>query len=398
MKYNLKRFLEAQERSYPASVDEFLSHNANLDWYWYVLPIMRGEFGCKKEDLYGISSPEEATTYINNPILNTHLREMTQDLLSYKGNQWNIFSKSFIFKSMTLFDAISPNDIYAQVLDKYFSSDWNAERTLDLLMYHRYATIDGITYQINIKKHTALVTRGENIVYEGDIVIPPMVVFENVIYNVVGIDRFAFFGCSSLKTIILPLNIISIGDYAFSFCFLLSSIKISRNVSFIGERTFWGCTWLSSIVVDPANKKYDSRGNCNAIIESETNILISGCKNTIIPNDISIIGPYAFSMNKLVRKIDIPDSVHTIDQSAFYGCSSLCEIKLPKDLKHIGGLAFGRCTSLLTLKLPVSLETLHPTAFNNLKPYQEVWLTKELKESLCKKKDSMLDINILREY
>ena len=86
-----------------------------------------------------------------------------------------------------------------------------------------------------------------------------------------------------------------------------TEITILDSVTSIGNSAFEGCSGLTSISVDVNNPKYDSRNNCNAIIETETNTLIAGCKNTIIP-----------------------DSVTSIGKDAFLGCSGFKEIRIPK--------------------------------------------------------------------
>ena len=87
----------------------------------------------------------------------------------------------------------------------------------------------------------------------------------------------------------------------------------------IEDSAFSGCQNLTSIIVDKKNQKYDSRNDCNAIIDTQTNALIMGCKNTIIPEDIKSIGVDAFYRCTGLTSIKIPDSVKTIGTSAFNG-------------------------------------------------------------------------------
>jgi len=95
------------------------------------------------------------------------------------------------------------------------------------------------------------------------------------------------------------------------------------------------CSKLKEIKVDSNNETYDSRNNCNAIIETETNTLISGCKNTNIPQDIKKIGIGAFSETK-ISSITIPSSVKEIENRAFENCSNLSKITLNEGLEKIG--------------------------------------------------------------
>jgi hypothetical protein len=108
--------------------------------------------------------------------------------------------------------------------------------------------------------------------------------------SVTSIGYAAFEYCPGLTSVVIPNSVTSIGNYTFGSCSSLTSITIPNSVTSIGNNTFEYCTGLTSIIVDENNPIFDSRGNCNAIIETETNTLICGCKNTIIPNSINSIG------------------------------------------------------------------------------------------------------------
>ena len=157
------------------------------------------------------------------------------------------------------------------------------------------------------------------------------------------------FGCQNST---IPNSITSIGDFAFSEC-SLASITIPNSVTNIGERVFQGCQNLTDIVVESGNSIYDSRDNCNAIIETQTNTLIFGCKNTSIPNSITSIGEYAFESHNL-PSITIPNSVTTIGEYAFYRCG-LTSITIPNSVTSIGDYAFMQCYNLATITIPNSV-------------------------------------------
>ena len=125
-------------------------------------------------------------------------------------------------------------------------------------------------------------------------------------------------------------------------------------MSSIGEGAFQECRSLTSIVVDGQNKTYDSRDNCNAIIEKSSNALIAGCKNTILPNNITSIGEYAFYFIKGLTSITIPNSVTSIGEHAFHGCD-LTSITIPNSVTTIGKDAFLSCINLTSVVIPHTL-------------------------------------------
>ena len=169
--------------------------------------------------------------------------------------------------------------------------------------------------------------------------------------NLTSIGNYAFNGCSSLTSITIPMNLTSIGDYAFENCSSLTSVTIPENVTSIGNGVFHRCNRLTTIQVANGNTVYDSRDNCNAIIETASNTLIQGCMNTIIPNSITTIGDNAFYYCSGLTSATIPESVTTISNYAFYGCNNLISIVIPKGVTSIGNLAFHGCCGLTTIQV-----------------------------------------------
>ena len=179
--------------------------------------------------------------------------------------------------------------------------------------------------------------------------------------NTIGSDAVS--ECHNLQTVTLPNTLTTIGSMAFDYCTSLTSIEIPASVTTIGYyNPFSRCPSLASIMVDENNTVYSSPNNCNAIIKTGTHTLISGCMNTIIPDDVTTIGEVAFWGSGLVSVI-IPNNVTTIGERAFYDCHSLTSVVLPNNLTVISSETFRGCTALPSIEIPNSVTSIDTWAF-----------------------------------
>ena len=167
--------------------------------------------------------------------------------------------------------------------------------------------------------------------------------------NIRNIGINAFFDCNSITNIVLPNSLVSIEACAFEGC-AIANIIIPKNVTQIGRRAFGKSKYIESILVESGNPVYDSRSNSNAIIETYTNTLISGCKNTKIPNSVTNIGDCAFHICTTLTDIEIPNSVVSIGQSAFTSCTGITNVIIPSSVTNIGDYAFQNCQNLNDIK------------------------------------------------
>ena len=200
--------------------------------------------------------------------------------------------------------------------------------------------VDGIYYNLNKTDKTASVVSNYYGVYSGNIIIPETITYNNTTYSVT-----------------------SIGDRAFDQCSGLTSVTIPNSVTTIGEEVFGNCSRLNSVIVDKNNGTYDSRDNCNAIIKTSTNKLIVGCKNTTIPNSVTSIGDRAFYGCSELTSVTIPNSVTSIGESAFYGCSGLTSAIIGNSVKSIGESAFDSCSGLTSVTIGNSVKSIGEGAF-----------------------------------
>ncbi len=183
--------------------------------------------------------------------------------------------------------------------------------------------------------------------------------------SITNIGNRAFAYCSNLKEINLPDSILKIGNESFVYCKAIDNIHIPRSLIDIGTNTWFSpfgyCSGLKELIVEDGNPRYYSKDNC--IIDKDTNTLIRGCSNSIIPKGIKRIGSHAFSGCFDLKSIIIPESVSKILDNAFSGCSALSEINIPESVDYIGDSCFYMCSSLSSIKLPNTINAIPNFAF-----------------------------------
>ena len=230
--------------------------------------------------------------------------------------------------------------------------------------------IQGIYYNLNEETLTAEVTKNPNGPYSGDLIVGGGIWYDSRLYSVTSIGKDAFalnggitsvsiqegvttigegaFGyCPYLTSVTFPSSLISIGEAAFYGCERLTSVTIPASVTSISGNIFGSCNNLESIQVEAGNTKYDSRNNCNAIIDKVNNTLISGCKNTVIPENVTSIGAFAFHGLSSLTSITIPNSVTSIGEWALGYCDGLTSLTIPASLVDLGtNDPFTACSSL----------------------------------------------------
>ena len=282
-------------------------------------------------------------------------------------------------------------------------------------------TVDGVRYSVNDDNTTVTVASyPSDSKPTGDLTIPESVTYGGISYPVTSIDDWAFDGCSGLTSVTIGNSVTEIGNSAFSGCSGLTSVTIPNSVTYIGYGAFYycsgltsvtipnsvtsigydvfsdcsgltsvtipnsvtsigsgafdACSGLTSIKVESGNSVYDSRENCNAIIETATNTLISGCKNTIISNSVTSIGNKAFYECSGLTSVTIGNSVTEIGDWAFRGCSGLTRIDAYPNPEKVstGSYAFNGVPKDVTLHVLPKYLSAYRTAspwkgFTNIK-------------------------------
>lgn len=258
--------------------------------------------------------------------------------------------------------------------------------------------------------------------YTGNVVIPESVTYNGVTYSVTSIGAEAFAYCKGLVSVTIPNSVTSIGEHVFTYCSGLSAIIVEKeNVKYdsrdncnaiietnsnnliagckntiippsvtgiaanafqgcdslnsvnipagiisIERSAFDGCISLSTIIVAPENPKYDSRDGCNAIIETDSDVLLVGCKNTIIPKSVTTIGQSAFYGCMGLKSIEIPDNVLSIGNSAFENCEGLFSVSIGNGVDNIENGTFRNCKELKSLTIGSNVKHIHSRAFRGV--------------------------------
>lgn len=198
--------------------------------------------------------------------------------------------------------------------------------------------------------------------------------------GVLGVNRTnssALQNVKNLKKVTLKEGVTEIGSSTFDGCSALEAIAIPSTVTTIGTNPFSGCKNLTEITVSGDNEKYDSRNECNAIIETQTNTLISGCKSSIIPSSVETIANSAFKLTGLTGEWELPNGLITIRNQAFWGVS-FSKVTIPDTLESIASGAFRACSSLKTIEISTSsqLASIGETAFFQCSKLESIYIPK----------------------
>ena len=177
--------------------------------------------------------------------------------------------------------------------------------------------------------------------------------------------HYPFIDCDSLTTVNIGGNVKAIPETAFHDCAGVTSLFIPDSVVYIGLMAFEGCGGIETIVVDTNNPVYDSRDNCNAIIETATGVLVRGCHNTIIPADVNTIGHTAFAGCTQITSFVIPDNIEIIETGAFRFCTGMSNVDIPSSVVWIYDAAFFHCEALTSVTVPPSVTFMGQGTFSN---------------------------------
>lgn len=282
-----------------------------------------------------------------------------------------------------------------------FRADENWNRFVNIQRLPYDFKVNSIYYRIT-NEHELGVSPDNEVFYKtyaGNVTIPESVTYCGQDYRVTSIEMAAFY-FSDISKVIVPNSVKRIGNLAFGKSFVeevilgdsvetigygafnessLKKINFPKSVKHIGDSALVNTPSLSTITVDPDNPYYDSREDCNALIETANNRLIAGgSKCTEIPSSVTSITDFAFYAKDGLSRITIPGSIHRIGNHVFVFCENLSQVTFSEPLESIGVMAFS-FTGLTSVVIPNSVDTIQEAAFGGSSKIKKVTLGSGLK-------------------
>ena len=194
--------------------------------------------------------------------------------------------------------------------------------------------------------------------------------------SVTEIDLWTFQGCTGLQSITIPESVTEIADHVFEYCTSLQSITIPGSVVSIGNEIFEGCTALQSITIPESVTSIwtDAFFGCPALISLQVDPANKCFMNDAAGALLTKPGDYLvfFPRRDRERAYTVPESVTTIGDWAFQGCTGLQSITIPESVTEINSGAFEGCTGLQSITIPESVIAIYSGAFEGCAALQSI--------------------------
>lgn len=284
-----------------------------------------------------------------------------------------VAQESFMIKSTTVFSEItmplSDEECCGWFYDEHMLDSVHYDQVLDATgqvnLYTKSATIDKLTFTLNSSDDTYRIQRKSKSI-SGVVVVPRMYEGKQITGFTSWVDGNSssvtgFYDAPNITCVYFPNTIVNLsGQALFGSCTKLEEIYICDTVTSAFRGVNGGLESLSKIVVSEKNEYYDSRNNCNAVIETATNTMRLACKTTIIPDSVDIIDS-AYRSNSSITSIQIPYGVTRLEWVSF-DCDKLTNVTIPDSVNYMRD-AFKYCTSLRSIYIPSSVKTIKASSY-----------------------------------
>ena len=242
-------------------------------------------------------------------------------------------------------------------------------------------TIGDIRYYVYPDLSSATVSSIPDYATITEIQVPDSIFYNLTYIPVTRLGYASFKDCRNLQSVKIGNCVKAIGNQCFNNCSKLREIVIPKSVSSIvieDSPMFLGCDSLSSIIVSSENPYFDSRENCNAIIETSTNTLVAACSSTVIPSTIDSIGDYVFQNMVIKGDLVLGGNIKSLGKKSFLS-ATLESVTICSPIKSIPAYCF-ESSKIQSLNILDSVETIDLGAFSNAVIATELTLPESLKE------------------
>ena len=217
--------------------------------------------------------------------------------------------------------------------------------------------------------------------YEGDIVIPQTVTYQDVTYVVTAVKEGTFRNSKNLTSVSLPASLIEVGNAPFADCPNLTSVMVEAGNSAFSDANGLFCDKeLTTLIACPGAKETIDVIPSTVRTIAESAFQGGHITSVSIPQNASEIGKCAFMNCSMLSDVTLPDGLQAINDSVFYGCTSLTDVVLPETVSSIGIRAFYYCKSITTILLPKALVSIANEAFNMCYGLNSVSFSEGLKQ------------------
>ena len=290
--------------------------------------------------------------------IETNEEDGTATITNYNGEEKDVVIPKMLRKVTITADVVSnPSEEVISACEDFFINDGMTSDLLGDLCKNGKSGFADMTLKEIITENFLTLSKLQQLEKIGSITLQTSYSSKKYVVTSIGSSAFSE---RQLTSIVIPNSVITIGEGAFTSN-KLTSIVIPSSVTTIDDYNPFYKNPFESICVDSNNPIYNSRDNSNAIIETSSNKLIQGSKNTVIPNSVTAIGDYAFD-SLGITNITIPNSVTIIGNWAFE-FNQLTNVKIPDTITSIGNGAF-ECNKLTGITIPNSVTRIDTGAFS----------------------------------